>query len=52
MIRERAGLTDVRVHDLRHSFALSALALGESLPTIRKLLGHKRILSTVRYAGH
>ena len=50
MIRERAGLTDVRVHDLRHSFASSALALGESLPTIQKLLGHKRISSTVRYA--
>ena len=50
VIRERAGLADVRVHDLRHSFASSALALGESLPTIQKLLGHKRISSTVRYA--
>ena len=31
-IRTRAGLEDVRIHDLRHSFASRALALGESLP--------------------
>ena len=49
-LRARADLSDVRLHDLRHSFASSALALGESLPTIQKLLGHKRISSTVRYA--
>ena len=49
-LRARADLPDVRLHDLRHSFASSALAIGESLPTIQKLLGHKRISSTVRYA--
>lgn len=38
------------MHDLRHGFASSALALGESLPTIQKLPGYKRISSTVRYA--
>ncbi len=49
-LRERAGLPDVRIHDLRHSFASIALAAGESLPMIAKLLGHRRLESTIRYA--
>ena len=49
-VREQAGLEDVRIHDLRHSFASRALALGESLPMIGKLLGHSQIQSTARYA--
>lgn len=49
-LRVRADLQDVRLHDLRHSFASTALAVGESLPTIAKLLGHRRIQSTARYA--
>lgn len=49
-LRVRADLPDVRLHDLRHSFASTALALGENLPTIAKLLGHRRIESTERYA--
>ena len=48
--RERAGLDDLRLHDLRHSFASRALALGESLPAIAVLLGHARVQSTARYA--
>ncbi|MCY4405534.1 MAG: tyrosine-type recombinase/integrase, partial [Rhodospirillaceae bacterium] len=48
-VRARAGLDDVRLHDLRHSFASRALALGESLPVIAKLLGHARIQTTARY---
>ena len=36
-VRARAGLDDVRIHDLRHSYASRALALGESLPVIAKL---------------
>ena len=49
-VRERAGLDDVRIHDLRHSFASRALALGESLTMIGKLLGHTKIQTTARYA--
>ena len=49
-VRERAELKDVRIHDLRHSFASRALAMGESLPMIGKLLGHTRVQTTARYA--
>ena len=50
ILRARAGLDDVRIHDLRHSFASRALALGESLPTIGRLLGHGQVATTARYA--
>ncbi len=49
-VRERAGLHDVRIHDLRHSYASRALALGESLSAIGRLLGHRHVVSTARYA--
>ena len=48
--RGRCGLEDVRIHDLRHSFASRALALGESLNIIGRLLGHTDVASTARYA--
>ena len=50
IVRARAGLDDVRLHDLRHSFASRALALGESLSMIGELLGHRRVRTTARYA--
>ena len=50
VVRARAGLKDVRIHDLRHSFASRALALGESLTMIGKLLGHRKVQTTARYA--
>ena len=49
-LRERAGLADLRLHDCRHSFASEALAIGESLSAISRLLGHKTVMTTVRYA--
>ncbi len=49
-ICKRAGLTDVRIHDLRHSFASFAIADGASLFLISKLLGHASARTSERYA--
>ncbi|PLX33600.1 MAG: integrase [Hyphomicrobiales bacterium] len=49
-IRKLCGLEDVRIHDLRHSFASIAVASGMSLPVIGKLMGHKKSVTTERYA--
>ncbi len=49
-MRADAGLADVRMHDLRHSFASMAAASKGSLPMIGKLLGHNHPLTTARYA--
>jgi len=50
LIRERAQLNDVRIHDLRHTYASLAVAQNLSLPIVGKLLGHKSSKSTERYA--
>lgn len=49
-VRSRADLDDVRIHDLRHSFASVAAAGGMSLPLIGSLLGHTQAQTTQRYA--
>jgi integrase len=49
-IRTTAGLSDVRLHDLRHSFASIAVSGGASLPIIGALLGHAHSGTTQRYA--
>ena len=49
-VTKRAGIEDVRLHDLRHSYASRALALGENLTTIGNLLNHVRVQTTARYA--
>ena len=49
-VRKAAGLGDVRLHDLRHSFASVGAAHGLSLPIIGALLGHKHTTTTARYA--
>ena len=49
-IRKAAGLDDVRLHDLRHSFASVAAGGGMSLPVIGALLGHTQPQTTQRYA--
>jgi len=49
-IRKWAEIKDVRIHDLRHTFASNAVAMGMSLPMIGKLLGHTQTQTTARYA--
>jgi len=49
-LRETASLTDLHVHDLRHSFASLLASEGYSLPLIGALLGHTQASTTQRYA--
>ena len=49
-VRKRAGIEDVRLHDLRHTFASHAVLQGIPLPVVSRLLGHKRPSMTLRYA--
>lgn len=49
-VRRHAGLEDVRLHDLRHNFASWGVGDGMGLPIIGKLLGHKQVSTTQRYA--
>ena len=49
-VRAQAGLEDVRLHDLRHSFASVGAAAGDSLLLIGALLGHRDPKTTHRYA--
>lgn len=46
----RAALKDLRIHDLRHTHASVGAAAGLSLPAIGKLLGHRQVSTTARYA--
>jgi integrase len=48
--RRRAGLGDVRLHDLRHSFASLLINSGRSLYEVQKILGHTQVKTTQRYA--
>jgi len=50
VVRELAGLTDVRLLDLRHAFASVAASAGMGLPIIGKMLGHTQAQTTQRYA--
>jgi len=47
---KRAGLTDLHFHDLRHTFASQFVMSGGSLYTCQRVLGHKAINMTQRYA--
>ena len=45
-----AGITGLRIHDLRHSYASNLVSAGFSLPVIGALLGHSQPATTARYS--
>ena len=49
-LRQKLGLHDVRIHDLRHSFASFLVGAGRSLYEVQKILGHYDPKVTMRYA--
>jgi integrase len=49
-IRERGGLSGVRIHDLRHTYASNAVSSGMPIQMVGRLLGHTQIQTTMRYA--
>ena len=49
-VRERAGLSGVRLHDTRHTYASQAVMKGIPLPVVARLLGHRQLRMTMRYA--
>ena len=49
-VRKEAGIEDVRLHDLRHTFASHAVLRGIPLPVVSRLLGHRQPSTTLRYA--
>ena len=48
-IRAEAGFPDLRLHDLRHTYASFALRLGEGVFAIGRLLGHADAQTTLKY---
>ncbi len=49
-VRRSAHLENVRLHDLRHTFASHAVMAGVPLPVLSRLLGHAQLRMTLRYA--
>jgi integrase len=49
-VAERAGLPDVRLHDLRHGFATALLRAGVNVKVVSEALGHSRTAFTMDYA--
>ncbi len=47
---DRSGITDFRFHDLRHTFASNLVMAGVKIEKVQKLMGHKMIAMTQRYA--
>jgi len=51
-VLEKVGIKDFRFHDLRHTFATRLVQKGEDIYKVAKLMGHKDIRMTQRYAHH
>jgi integrase len=49
-VRRAAGITDTRLHDLRHTYASHLVTKGVSLHVVGRLLGHTKVETTMRYA--
>ena len=49
-VRRQSGIEDVRLHDLRHTFASHAIMNGVPVPVVSRLLGHSNVSMTLRYA--
>lgn len=49
-VRKEAGLADLRMHDLRHTFASNLVNSGQSIYVVSKLLGHTQLKTTARYS--
>ena len=49
-VRVKAGIADVNIHDLRHTYASILVSSGLSLPIIGALLGHTQTQTTARYS--
>jgi integrase len=50
MLTKATGIADLRLHDLRHSYASQLVSAGASLPLVGALLGHTSPSTTARYA--
>ena len=51
-VLSRAAITDFHFHDLRHTFATRLVRGGVDLYVVQRLMGHKSIKTTERYAHH
>jgi integrase len=51
LVKANAGLGNIRLHDLRHTFASYSLLSGANIKEVQKMLGHSSIKSTDRYIG-
>ncbi|WP_299889265.1 tyrosine-type recombinase/integrase [uncultured Ruegeria sp.] len=49
-IRKTAGLEDVRIHDVRHTYVSVAMRDGIDPFTLKEIMGHKNLTTTLRYA--